>query len=122
MTGAAEHPDGQPAGPRGLVEQVEGYLLWQTRVAEAEQRARAFTEPMQWLTTAQREEIEEYYVSDCLLRARADLQRIAERCRALRGEYEQRYRQLRVRCFAFVLMALAVLAGAAVLALALARP
>ncbi|MFD5474718.1 cytochrome C oxidase subunit I [Streptomyces sp. NPDC127105] len=122
MTDAAERPDGHPGGPTGLVEQVEGYLLWQTRVAEAEQRARAFTEPMQWLTTAQREEIEEYYVSDCLLRARADLQRIAERCRALRGEYEQRYRQLRARCFAFVLMALAVLAGAAVLALALARP
>ncbi|MFF4864295.1 cytochrome C oxidase subunit I [Streptomyces sp. NPDC001231] len=122
MTDAAKRPDGQPAGPAGLVEQVEGYLLWQARVAEAEQRARAFTEPMQWLTTAQREEIEEHYVSDCLLRARTDLQRITERCRALRGEYEERYRQLRARCFAFVLTVLAVFAGAAVLALALTRP
>ncbi|MFE7211063.1 cytochrome C oxidase subunit I [Streptomyces sp. NPDC001698] len=118
MTDAAKRPD----GPAGLVEQVEGYLLWQARVAEAEERARSFTEPMQWLTTAQREEIEEHYVSDCLLRARADLQRVAERCRALRGEYEERYRQLRTRCFAFVLTALAVLAGSAVLALALMRP
>ncbi|MDN5383128.1 cytochrome C oxidase subunit I [Streptomyces sp. LB8] len=105
-----------------MVNQVEGYLLWQARVAEAEQRARAFTEPMQWLTTAQREEIEKHYVRDCLLRARGDLQRVADRCRALREEYEERYRQLRARCLAFVLTALAVLAAAGVFALAVARP
>lgn len=120
MTGAADHPDGKPVGSAEVVNQVEGYLLWQARVAEAERRARAFTEPMQWLTTAQREEIEEHYVRDCLLRARADLQRVADRCRALRGEYEERYRQLRARCLAFVLAALAVLAAAG--ALTLARP
>lgn len=122
MTGTADHPDGGPVRPAEMVNQVEGYLLWQARVAEAEQRARAFTEPMQWLTTAQREEIEEHYVRDCLLRARGDLQRVADRCRALRGEYEERYRRLRARCLAFVLTALAVLAAAGVLLLAAARP
>ncbi|MFE9172213.1 cytochrome C oxidase subunit I [Streptomyces kebangsaanensis] len=122
MTGTADHPDGKPVTSAEVVNQVEGYLLWQARVAEAERRARAFTEPMQWLTTAQREEIEEHYVRDCLLRARADLQRVADRCRALRGEYEERYRQLRARCLTLVLAVLAVLAAAGILALAVARP
>ncbi|GAA1013122.1 MULTISPECIES: cytochrome C oxidase subunit I [Streptomyces] len=122
MTGTADRPDGRPPRSAEMVNQVEGYLLWQARVAEAEQRARAFTEPMQWLTTAQREEIEKHYVRDCLLRARGDLQRVADRCRALREEYEERYRQLRARCLAFVLTALAVLAAAGVFALAVARP
>jgi hypothetical protein len=122
MTGAADRPDGNPVKSAEVVNQVEGYLLWQARVAEAERRARAFTEPMQWLTTAQREEIEEHYVRDCLARARADLQRVADRCRALRGEYEERYRQLRARCLVFVLTAVAVLAAAGFLALAVARP
>ena len=120
MTGAGGHPGGEPIAA-DMVNQVEGYLLWRARVAEAEQRARAFTEPLQWLTTAQREEIEQHYVRECLLRARADLQRVAERCRALRAEYEERYRQLRARCFAFVFTALALPAAAAVLALALTR-
>ncbi|GGX96935.1 cytochrome C oxidase subunit I [Streptomyces anandii] len=120
MTGAAGHRDGRPAGAADVVNQVEGYLLWQARVAEAEERARAFTEPMEWLTGAQREEIEEHYTRDCLLRARSDLQRVADRCRALRGEYEERYRRLRARCFACVLAALALLAATAVATLAVA--
>ncbi|MFK4149924.1 cytochrome C oxidase subunit I [Streptomyces sp. NPDC004065] len=121
MTGAAGHQDGQRADPAQVINQVEGYLLWQARVAEAEQRAREFTEPLQWLTTAQREEIEAHYVRDCLTRARADLRRVADRCRALRGEYEERYRQLRARCLAFTVTTAAVLGAVAVLAAALAR-
>lgn len=120
MTGEAGRRDGRPAGAADVVNQVEGYLLWQARVAEAEERARSFTEPMTWLTSAQREEIEEHYTRDCLLRARSDLERVADRCRALRGEYEERYRRLRARCMASVLAALAVLAGAAVVTLAVA--
>jgi hypothetical protein len=119
MTGAAGHPGEEPIKAADLVNQVEGYLLWQARVAEAEQRARAFTEPLQWLTTAQREEIEQHYVRECLLRARADLQRVAERCRALRAEYEERYRQLRARCFTVLFTVLALLAAAAVVVLVL---
>ncbi|MFI1168113.1 cytochrome C oxidase subunit I [Streptomyces sp. NPDC020801] len=121
MTDAAGHRHRKPVESAHVVNQVEGYLLWQARVAEAEERARAFTEPLQWLTTAQREEIEQHYVRECLLRARADLQRVADRCRELRGEYEERYHQLRARCLALVLTALAVLATAAVLAVILER-
>ncbi|MFJ7152404.1 cytochrome C oxidase subunit I [Streptomyces sp. NPDC100445] len=99
----------QGAGTGGdLGNEVEGYLLWQARVAEAEQRAREFTGSLEWLTTAQREEIERRYAADSLRRARADLERVAARCVSLRAEYEQRYRELRRRCLA---MTLAVCAG-----------
>ncbi|MEU5089956.1 cytochrome C oxidase subunit I [Streptomyces sp. NPDC021356] len=121
MTDAAGRTGGEPFTPARLADQVEGYLLWQARVAEAEERARAFTEPLQWLTTAQREEIEDHYVRDCLTRARADLQRVADRCRALRGEYEERYRRLRARCLAFWIAALTVVAAAMLVVVAVTR-
>ncbi|MBX7552864.1 cytochrome C oxidase subunit I [Streptomyces sp. NPDC004232] len=107
MTGTAGHgADGT------LANQVEGYLLWQARIAEAEQRAREFTGPLDWLTTAQREEIERRYTADSLRRARADLERVAARCRSLRTEYEHRYAELRRRCLAVtVATAVAVCAG-----------
>ncbi|AYN43700.1 cytochrome C oxidase subunit I [Streptomyces dangxiongensis] len=99
----------QGAGTGGdLGNEVEGYLLWQARVAEAERRAREFTGSLEWLTTAQREEIERRYAADSLRRARADLERVAARCMSLRAEYEQRYGELRRRCLA---MTLAVCAG-----------
>ncbi|MGJ5754538.1 hypothetical protein FB563_2711 [Streptomyces puniciscabiei] len=91
-----------------LANEVEGYLLWQARIAEAEQRAHEFTGPLEWLTTAQREEIERRYVTDALARSRADLERIAARCTSLRAEYEHRYRELKRRCLA---VTLAVCAG-----------
>ncbi|MGW7523369.1 cytochrome C oxidase subunit I [Streptomyces sp. NPDC054783] len=86
-----------------LANEVEGYLLWQARIAEAEQRAREFTGPLEWLTTAQREEIEHRYVADSLARSRTDLERIAARCRSLRAEYEHRYQDLKRRCVALTL-------------------
>ncbi|MEU6404344.1 cytochrome C oxidase subunit I [Streptomyces sp. NPDC046985] len=121
MTDAPGRTGGEPVSAAHVVNQVEGYLLWQSRVAEAEERARSFTEPLQWLTTAQREEIEQHYVRDCLGRARADLQRVADRCRALRGEYEQRYRRLRAHCVALVIAAAAVLTAAALLAVSVTQ-
>jgi len=96
-----------------LGNEVEGYLLWQARIAEAEQRAREFVRPMEWLTSAQRTEIEQCYVADSLLRARKDLERIAARCTSLRAEYEHRYEELRRRCVGWTL---AVCAGCAALA------
>ncbi|MEU6548906.1 cytochrome C oxidase subunit I [Streptomyces sp. NPDC046915] len=101
-------PQPQPGTGGDLGNEVEGYLLWQARIAEAEQRAREFTRPLEWLTTAQREDVERRYVADSLHRARADLERVAARCVSLRGEYERRYQALRRRC---VGMVLAVCAG-----------
>ncbi|MEU0050050.1 cytochrome C oxidase subunit I [Streptomyces sp. NPDC006309] len=110
----------QGAGTGGdLGNEVEGYLLWQARVAEAEQRAREFTGSLDWLTTAQREEIERRYAADSLRRARADLERVAARCMSLRAEYEQRYRELRRRCLAMTLAVCAALTTVAALLLAL---
>jgi hypothetical protein len=102
---------GQAEG--GLGNEVEGYLLWQARIAEAERRADEFVRPMEWLTTSQRVEIEQRYVSDSLQRAQKDLERIAARCVSLRAEYESRYLQLRRRCLG---LTLAICAGLAVVA------
>ncbi|MEU4037749.1 cytochrome C oxidase subunit I [Streptomyces collinus] len=102
-------PGPQKAGPphpsagEELSNQVEGYLLWQARITESEQRAREFTAPLDWLTTSQRVAIEQAYAADSLQRARADLEHIAARCTQLRAEYEHRYRQLRRHCFAWTL-------------------
>ncbi|MER7983958.1 cytochrome C oxidase subunit I [Streptomyces sp. NPDC095817] len=86
-----------------LGNEIEGYLLWQATVAEAEQRARDFTLPMEWLTTSQRADIEQRYTAESLRCARADLERIAARCRSLRAEYETRYQLLRRRCVVWTL-------------------
>ncbi|MFD9435953.1 cytochrome C oxidase subunit I [Streptomyces sp. NPDC060002] len=94
---------------------VEGYLLWQARVTEAEQRAREFVRPMEWLTTSQRAEIECHYVADSLRRARRDLERIAARSLSLRTEYEHRYQQLRRRCLGLALTVCAILTTVATL-------
>ncbi|MFG3012404.1 cytochrome C oxidase subunit I [Streptomyces cinerochromogenes] len=101
-----------------LGNEVEGYLLWQARIAEAERRAREFTGPLDWMTTAQREQIEQHYVADSLQRAKADLERIAARCVSLRAEYEQRYQELRRRCLG---VTLAVCAGVTTAMAALLR-
>ncbi|MER7836794.1 cytochrome C oxidase subunit I [Streptomyces sp. NPDC096040] len=117
MTDAEHHVGGRPQGgaDEDLGNQVEGYLLWRARIAEAEQRAREFTLCMDWLTTSQRDEIERHYVDDSLRNARQDLERVAARCVSLRGEYERRYRRLRARCAGW---SLAVCAGVTFLAAA----
>ncbi|MFJ4470075.1 cytochrome C oxidase subunit I [Streptomyces sp. NPDC089424] len=110
----------EPPGPDTdgkLANQVEGYLLWQARVAEAERRADEFLLPLEWLTTSQRAEIHQRYVADALLRARGDLERVQARCLSLRGEYEHRYRALRMRCVGVTLAVWAVLFAAATLVL-----
>ncbi|MFF7333975.1 cytochrome C oxidase subunit I [Streptomyces sp. NPDC090306] len=113
--------DGQTHDIADAVNQMEGYLLWQARVSEAEQRARDFTEPMDWLTTSQRAEIEQRYVSDCLVRARSDIRRVAQRAMSLRGEYEKRYQGLRVRCVALVVLTMTAAVPVTVLAAASVR-
>nr|WP_229881609.1 cytochrome C oxidase subunit I [Streptomyces alanosinicus] len=102
-----------------LGNEVEGYLLWQARIAEAEQRAREFAAPMEWLTSAQREDVERRYVADSLRRARTDLERVAARCGSLRAEYEGRYRELRRRCLGVALAACAGCTAVATLLLLL---
>ncbi|MFG2478611.1 cytochrome C oxidase subunit I [Streptomyces fagopyri] len=107
-------------GPDGeLGNAVDGYLLWHARVTEAEQRARDFVGAMDWLTTAQRAEIERCYVADSLKRARKDVERVAARCLALRAEYEHRYQSLRRRCLGLALSVCAASTAAVALLLLL---
>ncbi|MFI7498552.1 cytochrome C oxidase subunit I [Streptomyces sp. NPDC049687] len=109
---------GRTTAGAGLGNEVEGYLLWQATISVAEERAAEFVRPMDWLTTSQRAEIEQRYVADSLQRARQDLERIAARCRSLRGEYERRYRTLRLRCVGWVLASCAGLVLVAAVSLA----
>ncbi|WP_406433077.1 cytochrome C oxidase subunit I [Streptomyces sp. NBC_00631] len=115
MTDAGRRVRGghSPGADGDLVNKAEGYLLWQARISEAEQRAREFAARMDWLTTSQRAEVERHHVEDSLRRARQDLERVAARCRSLRGEYERRYRSLRLRCAGWTL---ATCAGVVLLA------
>ncbi|MEV6588323.1 cytochrome C oxidase subunit I [Streptomyces acidicola] len=108
-----------PGADSGLSNEVEGYLLWQARIAEATGRAQAFVRPMEWLTTAQRTEIEQHYIADSLVQARKDLERIAARCVSLRAEYESRYRKLRRHCVGWALAVCACFTTVATLLLIL---
>ncbi|MFF5187510.1 cytochrome C oxidase subunit I [Streptomyces sp. NPDC000345] len=112
---------GKGTAGAGVGDEAEGFLLWQARIAVAEERAREFVRPIEWLTTSQRADIEQRYVAESLQRAREDLERVAARCRSLRGEYEQRYRTLRLRCFGWVLAAGTCLTSVTVAALSLRR-
>ncbi|MFD6295842.1 cytochrome C oxidase subunit I [Streptomyces sp. NPDC060235] len=97
-----EPPEARKRAEAGeLSHAVEGYLLWNAQISEAEGRARDFTDRLDWLTTSQRAEIEQHYIADRLKRARGDLERVAGRCASLRAEYEQRYQKLRMRCVAW---------------------
>lgn len=100
---------------RGL-DQLEGYLLWAAEVEEARRQAGRFTEQLPWLTTAQREGVEHAYTAERIAASRASLVRICERAAELRGEYEDRYRRLRVRCVAAAVVGAASGVGAAIVA------
>lgn len=101
-------PDKENA--RGLA-QVEGYLLWNAEVEEARRQAVRFTEQLPWLTTAQREDVERVYLSDRVDLCRQSLTRIADRAVELRGEYTERYAQLRARCVAASVLTVGAVSG-----------
>ncbi|WP_406728978.1 hypothetical protein WJ438_36505 [Streptomyces sp. GD-15H] len=101
---------------RGL-NQLEGYLLWAAELEDARQRAGRFTEQLPWLTTAQREDVEHLYTADRIASSRASLVRICDRAAELRGEYEHRYQQLRMRCVAAAVVGVVSGVGAAIAAI-----
>ncbi|MEU2630383.1 hypothetical protein [Kitasatospora sp. NPDC007106] len=98
----------------GSLRQLEGYLLWQAEIATAQRDAAAFTELFPWLTTGQREEVEHAYTESRLQVSRQVVTHIAQRCRDLRSEYEDRYRRLRFGVVALLPFAMALGAAAAV--------
>jgi hypothetical protein len=99
---------------RGL-RRIDGYLYWQAETARADRAAEAFSHRLPWLTGDQREEVESLYSQEHLRITGETVGHIADRCRELRAEYEQRYHRLKLRLAALVLLGAA--AAAAVLAL-----
>ncbi|WP_328536350.1 hypothetical protein [Streptomyces sp. NBC_00344] len=95
---------------QGLV-RIEGYLLWNAEVEGARRQAVAFAEQLPWLTTAQREEVEQVYTAERTAASRAMLVRISDRAASLREEYTARYLQLRRRCVAATVMAVGAAGG-----------
>ncbi|WP_327287288.1 hypothetical protein [Streptomyces sp. NBC_01198] len=97
-------------GKRGL-EEMAGYLLWNAEVEEARRKASSFAANLPWLTTSQRDDVERVYVADRVAASRAILERNRDRAVELRGEYSTRYEDLKRRCVAAVLGAVAVAVG-----------
>lgn len=111
MKGPLRHPDAEVSAG---IAKIEGYLLAQSRVREAEQEAEAFAGRLPWLTGAQREEIVRIYTQDRIALSRRVLEALVARAQELRSEYEARYADLRRR---LVCASVAALAGSAALCL-----
>ncbi|MFJ1747234.1 hypothetical protein ACIOJD_13450 [Streptomyces sp. NPDC088116] len=105
---------------RGLF-QIEGYLLWSAEIEDIRRQAARFTEQLPWLTTAQREDVERVYATDRAAASRAMLIRISDRVTELRGEYSERYRQLRARCVTAAVVAVGAASGTCTAVSLLAR-
>jgi hypothetical protein len=98
-----------------VINEIEGFLLWEAEKDRARTRADAFCAGLPWLTESQRQEVELRYCEDQRDVARAYLERIAVRSATLRTEYEGVYRALRRRLItAFLSGTLAVAALVAV--------
>lgn len=94
MTGEPSPPSGEAAAG---IQQLEGYLLAQSRVREARAHAVVFADRMPWLTTAQHEEVVSLYTQDHIAMSRRALETVVARAAELRAEYTARYELLRRR-------------------------
>ncbi|TQJ91960.1 hypothetical protein [Streptomyces sp. SLBN-31] len=92
---------------RVLVNETEGHLLIAAVHRDGRAAAARFSAPLDWLTRAQREEVERRFEAEYLELARASWEHTAERAREVRGEYEEAYRGLRRRLLAGWLLACA---------------
>jgi hypothetical protein len=103
-----------------LVNEIEGHLLLSAVREEGRTAAARFSAPLDWLTQAQREDVERRFEAEYLALARVSWQRTAERARQLQGEYEETYRGLRRRLLAGWLLACAGVVAAGVVLLSYA--
>ncbi|MFJ9852983.1 hypothetical protein [Streptomyces sp. NPDC101150] len=95
-----------------VINEIEGYLLWEAEKERARTRADAFCAGLPWLTDTQRSEVERRYCQDQHHTTQAYLERIAARSASLRTEYDGAYQALRRRLITAYLsgtMAVAVL-------------
>jgi hypothetical protein len=108
--------DDRPLEAGALISELEGHLLIEAARAEGRAEAVRFTRSLAWLTDTQREEVEARYQETHLALTRRSWERTAQRGRELRVEYEQRYRSLRRRLCAGVLLGTALAVMTVVLA------
>ncbi|MEI5098797.1 hypothetical protein RB200_09175 [Streptomyces sp. PmtG] len=113
-----DRPHLPPLDTNLLIHEIEGHLLVESARAEARTAAARFTGRLDWLTEAQRAEVERVYADEHLALTRDTWRTTARRCRELRDEYETRYRGLRQRLLAGNLLAGALAAGAVLAAVA----
>ncbi|MGR3867884.1 hypothetical protein ACUXZZ_04755 [Streptomyces graminifolii] len=111
--------DEHPVDTGAFLNDIEGHLLITAAHAEGRTAAARFTARLDWLTEGQRAEVEREFEAEYLALTRVSWQRTAERGRQLRDEYEETYRQLRQRAFAYCLLACALLAATGLVAFAL---
>jgi hypothetical protein len=96
---------------------IEGHLLLAATREEGRTAAERFTAPLHWLTDTQRAELQGRFETEYLALARTSWQRAAVRAGSLRDEYEARYRELRRRLLACLLLGCAAAVGALTLCL-----
>lgn len=107
----------EPPGIAAGINQIEGYLLLQTERDAARERARRLSARLDWLTSAQRAEVERLYLQDQLAVTEQTLRKVVRRCDELRAEYQEVYRTLRRRLLLVCLLGAAALAGGCAAAL-----
>ncbi|GGR83198.1 hypothetical protein GCM10010252_22370 [Streptomyces aureoverticillatus] len=110
--------DERPVRADDLISEIEGHLLAEAARAESRAAAEAFAQRLDWLTPAERAEVERLYAEDHLSLTRQAWRHIAGRCLDLRGEYEDRYRALRQRVLAGGLLAVAAVVASTTVVLA----
>ncbi|WP_234310777.1 MULTISPECIES: hypothetical protein [unclassified Streptomyces] len=96
--------EGLPADMRAFHNEVEGHLLAAAAREEARTTAARFTAGLEWLTEAQRREVERRFAAEHLALTRASWQRTVRRGAELRSEYEAAYRGFRMRLLAGLLL------------------
>ncbi|MCZ4097442.1 hypothetical protein G3I60_07195 [Streptomyces sp. SID13666] len=79
------------------IARLEGHLIRQAEIHNAQAEAEAFADRMPWLTDTQRDEIVRLYADARLDVSLRVLRQVTVRCHELRAEYTTRYEQLRLR-------------------------
>ncbi|MFF8841157.1 hypothetical protein ACF08N_00260 [Streptomyces sp. NPDC015127] len=119
MSRPVRNPEAEAAGG---IAALEGYLLAQSRLQEAQREAEAFADRMPWLTTGQREEVVRLYAEDRVALSRRVLVALVARAAELRQEYTNRYDELRQRLLRRGVAALLGLAALCLFAVACGVP
>ncbi|MEW1653986.1 cytochrome C oxidase subunit I [Streptomyces sp. NPDC093707] len=101
---------------RAGIATMEGYLLWQAEIDRARSTSEALLEPVDWLTTAQREELTDLLTRQQLDHARSTVTRLATRSLQMRRDYEDRYHHLKRRVLGSALALSTAVVSAVVLA------